>query len=1379
MKRTSFIIILFLVIVQVAQGNSCSNPILETNAWPQIEANILTNQSDNFYIVAYEYWFDNNYSSKIIVNINPQTIFSINTNIKTNRLSDGLHAFHIRFKDEANRWSSVISSYFYKTETNVGNSNSITGFEYWFDNNYSSKVSQNISLQQTFSLNASVKTNGLSDGLHDFHIRFKDKANRWSSVISSYFYKTETNVGSSNLITGYRYWFDTASNQRINVKLTTPSNPYVLDANINAQNLAPGNHTLNIQFKDIFNKWSSVVTDTFNIKALNIIYPKLSISASSINQGQNIEIEGTDFHPGGGAIITIEYPDGSSTSVNNISINSQGNFNYNFSTTNSMTTGFYKIAATDTISELTTSVKSFELKGTTTNSYLQSTFPTSGLSFSANQNINVEWTDKLVLGSMYPITGSKRGYKYTIQYSDNGGPWQDIGTVEGQNYIDNTVELSQKFSYKTASNNMKVRIVDDYNPSNVQESPSFKITAAPETNLQLEYKWDYSYPTPPIDVKGVAADGTARIFLDLSKINSSDGPAIESVSVNLNDNFNGTDDTKLGRVKVATQFSSYSSEANGIKTISATDNTSGKKDYIFWYVAPDDFVGKNPQDSVGVFRYVDANFSVSYSNGTTGKITKKIIIVRPPLMFVHGLGADGSIWNHFSSTALGKATPFIEDKRFITRSAVNLSPTASYKQNALQITIGNNITDPNTFRGVITKMRNLGFAANRVDYICHGTGGCVLRSIYDNYYQLFTRTGQYKNRRDKNYERGYVNKVIMLDVPNFGSPWADIASRYVDDLPCKFREAIEVGYAYSGPWPYLPFRFIQHVGQSRCLSLANPLFARIWDYQPTQEAKDLRVDGGVKFGITNTKAHLIAGDIFPGAQNSSNGGLIPQKVINIVANSGDDLTPKFLNTSLKIASNLIENPETKKTLKLVLKTDKNPVNMALDFLNTMAIGLDAFNIGTFIPESDLVVSVKSQLAGYSRPTSNTNSNVSIFDNFVGHAIIRPVTSNINVGNRVNYLLNSSLNSPLFNVIPATPSQKSSLKSDMATLNSNPIFSRIDTNKLKITFPQNNTSFSVDSILQIRIKVLDTMNLQSLDVYFQNKTYKIDSLILGNIVLNVQVNFNLLDSQPIVLEGFYSYPDSAVFMYDQKNVNISTKEKLTGFGVNPKIMYLLKNQMKYPQYYGLYQNFLANGNFSRDISAVVNDTSVVVYDSISQGFKGISEGETYAIVSYGGYSDTLYFVVGGCMGMEKPTITQSGDTLISSDGDFYYWSTGDTTKSIVPDASGDYSVTVSDASGCIGTSDTIHFTLINTGTANYINERFKIYPNPAYNELTIENGSQIKCESISIYNIRGLLLMRRPFRQTRIEINISTFTNGVYLVKINTMKGVIVKKFVKE
>lgn len=62
----------------------------------------------------YEYWFDSNYDEKTETSISPVSQFTLNENISTTDLINGLHTFHIRFKDDSARYSSIVSQFFIK-----------------------------------------------------------------------------------------------------------------------------------------------------------------------------------------------------------------------------------------------------------------------------------------------------------------------------------------------------------------------------------------------------------------------------------------------------------------------------------------------------------------------------------------------------------------------------------------------------------------------------------------------------------------------------------------------------------------------------------------------------------------------------------------------------------------------------------------------------------------------------------------------------------------------------------------------------------------------------------------------------------------------------------------------------------------------------------------------------------------------------------------------------------------------------------------------------------------------------------------------------------------------------------------------------------------
>ncbi|MFA4852967.1 MAG: LamG-like jellyroll fold domain-containing protein [Bacteroidales bacterium] len=87
----------------------------------------------------------------------------------------------------------------------------------------------------------------------------------------------------------------------------------------------------------------------------------------------------------------------------------------------------------------------------------------------------------------------------------------------------------------------------------------------------------------------------------------------------------------------------------------------------------------------------------------------------------------------------------------------------------------------------------------------------------------------------------------------------------------------------------------------------------------------------------------------------------------------------------------------------------------------------------------------------------------------------------------------------------------------------------------------------------------------------------------------------------------------------------------------------------------------------------------------------------------------------------------------------------------------------------------------SGIYNYMDNIIgvSVYPNPANDNITIENPDIIKDAMISIYNIQGQLLLQQTLRQTKTKIDISKIAKGLYILKIGSQEGIAVKRFVKE
>jgi len=81
--------------------------------------------------------------------------------------------------------------------------------------------------------------------------------------------------------------------------------------------------------------------------------------------------------------------------------------------------------------------------------------------------------------------------------------------------------------------------------------------------------------------------------------------------------------------------------------------------------------------------------------------------------------------------------------------------------------------------------------------------------------------------------------------------------------------------------------------------------------------------------------------------------------------------------------------------------------------------------------------------------------------------------------------------------------------------------------------------------------------------------------------------------------------------------------------------------------------------------------------------------------------------------------------------------------------------------------------------NNYKSNITLYPNPANNKVTITNNNlPAKETTISIFNIQGELMLSEKFKeQNAIELNISKFAGGIYMLKIQIGNEIENKKLV--
>lgn len=73
----------------------------------------------------------------------------------------------------------------------------------------------------------------------------------------------------------------------------------------------------------------------------------------------------------------------------------------------------------------------------------------------------------------------------------------------------------------------------------------------------------------------------------------------------------------------------------------------------------------------------------------------------------------------------------------------------------------------------------------------------------------------------------------------------------------------------------------------------------------------------------------------------------------------------------------------------------------------------------------------------------------------------------------------------------------------------------------------------------------------------------------------------------------------------------------------------------------------------------------------------------------------------------------------------------------------------------------------------------IYPNPIKNKLHIENQAMLADSLLEIYDLNGMLQFKQELNTKDSEFDINFLTKGVYLLKLHTVKGVMIKKIIKE
>ncbi len=76
--------------------------------------------------------------------------------------------------------------------------------------------------------------------------------------------------------------------------------------------------------------------------------------------------------------------------------------------------------------------------------------------------------------------------------------------------------------------------------------------------------------------------------------------------------------------------------------------------------------------------------------------------------------------------------------------------------------------------------------------------------------------------------------------------------------------------------------------------------------------------------------------------------------------------------------------------------------------------------------------------------------------------------------------------------------------------------------------------------------------------------------------------------------------------------------------------------------------------------------------------------------------------------------------------------------------------------------------------------FKLYPNPASNQVNLDFGTQLNQVEVQVFNVQGRLIKEiSKQQQSQIKLSTENFSTGIYLVKIEADEGSLIKKLIIE
>ena len=275
-------------------------------------------------------------------------------------------------------------------------------------------------------------------------------------------------------------------------------------------------------------------------------------------------------------------------------------------------------------------------------------------------------------------------------------------------------------------------------------------------------------------VRGVAADGVTQVVLRLPTTSVG-----EEISFAILDGPGGSQSTSIDRDGA---LGAVGTEPNASSITVSSQNTSPPLAFAI-YRAPKDFPRCDPDGSCMDTNEATRKVTIQVNN-SEGSFETEIDIERPPVLLIHGIWDGVQGWDGaFPLTRDGLSRFYVErinydvplgkflsvsppfDLKFVPRLIQALFLAAKKEINLNQLSWLESA--PRILRNMEQAIRNFKsihrVASVQADIIAHSMGGLVARRV--------TMLPSYFNR--KNFQKGFIHKLITIGTPHLGSPLAE------------------------------------------------------------------------------------------------------------------------------------------------------------------------------------------------------------------------------------------------------------------------------------------------------------------------------------------------------------------------------------------------------------------------------------------------------------------------------------------------------------------------------------------------------------------------------------------------------------------------------